>query len=395
MMKRAAWTALAGLALGIAGAQPASAATIILNNIGGVGGSSPALQGFAAAANYWSKTLTNDVTIRLNVGYSSLGLDPNGNVILGSTRSVIYGVSTLDAYITLFNNANSALDVSAITTLPNLSDAFGLTVLTPGYTDDAAMTGIDTAKTVLDKDDTANNTSLIGTSANLKALGFGGIPDDAADATIQFSSDVDFDFDPVDGISAGATDFIGVAIHEMGHALGFVSGVDTYDIVGCPGGLLCSLDLDANNSTIGRILDLFRYSAAGDLDWRPGQEAYFSVDGGVTELFGNANMSTGSFNGDGNQASHWKANNSCGNFIGVMNPYLCDGTAGYVTAQDLGALDAIGWNLGFEVAADYRYTTAQAKGAVPEPATWLSMIAGLGLAGAALRRRRAPARHPA
>ena len=69
--------------------------------------------------------------------------------------------------------------------------------------------------------------------ANAKALGI--VPGDAPgiDATITFNSSVSFDFDPSDGITPGTTDIIGVATHEIGHAMGFVSGVDTVDTFTC------------------------------------------------------------------------------------------------------------------------------------------------------------------
>ncbi|MFH7813512.1 NF038122 family metalloprotease, partial [Acetobacter lovaniensis] len=76
-----------------------------------------------------------------------------------------------------------------------------------------------------------------------------------ADGSITFSSAFAFDFDPTDGIEANSFDFIGVAIHEIGHALGFVSGVDTYDGRTSPGSTnLSSLE----GSVVASQLDLFR-----------------------------------------------------------------------------------------------------------------------------------------
>jgi len=68
-------------------------------------------------------------------------------------------------------------------------------------------------------------------TANGKALGIPGIAPDQTDATITFSSNFSFDFDRSDDIAPGTFDFEGIAIHEIGHAVGFVSEVDTADFL--------------------------------------------------------------------------------------------------------------------------------------------------------------------
>lgn len=375
----AAAVALAALGLG---AVPATAATIVLNDTGGVTGS-PAERGFRAAAKFWETFLADDITISLNVNFAALG--PN---ILGSTRSTLFSTSTAAIYQQLGATQTSTLDQSVVNTLKPLSSAGGLQVITPGYVNPATLTGADTTTRIVDNDDTANNTRLAGTSANLKALGFG-LPAGLVDGTIQFSTNFAFDFNPTDGITAGQTDFIAVAIHEIGHALGFVSGVDVYDANGCPNGPGCAATSNAsfNNSVIGRVGDLFRYSAPGVVDWTPGTAAYFSIDGGRSQLFGNSLLSTGDFNGDGFQASHFKNNGTCFNFIGILNPFICDGVGGTVTASDLAFFDAIGYTTNVNVLGNpnFQFSTAQAFGLVPEPATWVQMILGFGMLGGAMR----------
>src|SRR4029453_8954702 len=51
-------------------------------------------------------------------------------------------------------------------------------------------------------------------------------PTTPIDGTLTFNSGVNFDYNPSDGITPGATDFVAVAVHEIGHALGFISAVD-------------------------------------------------------------------------------------------------------------------------------------------------------------------------
>lgn len=200
------------------------------------------------------------------------------------------------------------------------------------------------------------------------------------DGEIQFSNQFGFDFDPSNGIAAGSYDFIGVAIHEIGHALGFVSGADDFDFFNGYTG-------PVDDAWWGYGLDMFRYSAAGQLDWTPNTPSYFSIDGGANALYDGL-FSTGSFNGDGNQASHWKEPNQatpCANFRGIMNPYICGGVGDSVTALDLALFDAIGWNLSVDVLANSNYNASTASiyrtFAVPEPPTWMMLVLALSLIG--------------
>ena len=391
--------------IGVAGQAAAAPVTFTLINTGGAEVGTDAYYGFTAAANFWSSVLSakQATNVVIDIGFDHLGAD-----ILGSTDSNFVATTTqnVEARIAA-SSSGSAFDAAAVAGLPTLSPgALGvgaLNVWTPGYTDPVAKTGIDNQTKDFDTDGGYNNSVLGLTSANAKALGFNVAPG-TVDASITFSSDFAFDFDPTNGITAGTSDFLGVAIHEMGHALGFVSGVDDYDVLGTGGpyadSSICGVtggckNYDANDDWMGETLDLYRYSADGALDWTTGTESYFSVDKGVTQVFGDSDFSTGSYNGDGWQASHWKApinsngNFTCSPFEGVMNPYLCDGANAIVTGLDLAALDAIGWNLADNVGGSgWSVSTRMLSVPVPEATTWAMMIVGVGFLGLALRRNR-------
>src|SRR5205814_7577617 len=89
--------------------------------------------------------------------------------------------------------------------------------------------GTGSATPYLDNNNNANNSTLSIHNANAKVLGLRSATDAAQDASITFSSNFTWDFDPRDGITAGSFDFVGAATHEIGHALGFVSGEDILD----------------------------------------------------------------------------------------------------------------------------------------------------------------------
>jgi len=373
-------TLLGSVAAGVmACAAPASALTIQLNDIGGVSGS-PAALGFSIAARYWESVLTNDVTMKIDVGFSDLG--PG---VLGGTSSTVATFVPIETYYALLAGAgNSALDAAAIANLSPLDAGGGVDVLVPGYF--SGTTGIDPLTSRLAPDDAISQAMALST-ANVKAL-VGDVDFGVEDATIQFSNTFAFDFDARDGISAGRFDFVGVAVHEIGHALGFISAVDDFDFFAGDTGSVDEL-------WWGYALDMFRYSANGGnpiLDWTPGHDSYFSLDGGQTALW-DGYFSTGTDFGNGWQASHWlpPAGPPCADFRGIMNPYICGGVGDSVKALDLALFDAIGWNLNLDVVAnpDYAFSSAQMRADfVPEPRTWALLIAGFGLTGAMLRRRR-------
>ena len=307
-----------------------------------------ALAGFQMAAAYWESRLTDSVQINIDIGFQALS--PG---VLGQAGSEQFITSVSSYFGALSGDGSSSHDTLAISNLPTLSGAGGLSFLTQTNTEGGSLT------VSLDNDDSDNNRFLALNTATAKALGM--YSSAAADASITFSSAFSWDFDPTDanGVGAGLQDFVGVAIHEMGHALGFTSGVDFVDYA-----ITNNLDLDSGYAVFS-ALDMFRYSADGVLDLAAGGTPYFSLDGGATNL---GLFSTGDANGDGYQSSHWKDNLG----LGIMDPTARPaGQINEVTTLDLIAMDVIGWNVNYSV---------------PEPTT--PVLTGLALLGLVMHRRR-------
>jgi len=381
-MVQALLATTAALGLAVTAAEPSSAKTTIkLNDIGGVKGSKAEL-GFKIAASYWESVLTNDVSLTFNVGFAPLGEN-----ILGGTRSALAQYVPISAYYgALAATGTTALDAVALAHLAPLSAKGSVTAIVPAYANPITKDGIAANGVRIAPNGTNLSSTIAISSANLKALGGMGA---AVDAQIQFSSTYAFDFNPTDGIQKGTVDFIGVAIHEMGHALGFLSGADDFDYSVGSG-------FKTDGDWWAYAADMFRYTGEDSLNWAFNQPAYFSIDGGATPFQGNAYFSTGENNGDTWQASHWKANNTCSGFVGVMNPYTCGGLMDQVTAADLALFDAIGWNTNVDVLANggYKASTADVYkawiaggNAVPEPESWTMLILGFGAIGGVMRYR--------
>lgn len=375
-------------------AAPANAVEINLIDLGGVNGSK-AEQGFKIAASYWGSMLTNNATINLGVRFAPLASGIIGST--GSTR-VDYSVANWEKQVNATKSA-SAIDQNIV--LPTLING-GASFITNGTSIVNGETNDDLSKLAYDNGATKSSKVLYLNTSVVKAIGgTTGLPTAQQDGNVTFSSNFGFDFDPTDGISANTFDFIGVAIHEIGHALGFVSGVDFLDVYGLGKSPNAgSLGYSLNDTSIYSALDMFRYSTdptnillgtSPSLDLSVGGVKYFSIDGGQTALFGNT-FSTGRYNGDGQQASHWKDASGCAIGNGIMDPTFCFGQTGYVTGLDLAAYDAMGYNLATNTLTYGTTSTATiyrqfATAPVPEPSTWFMMIGGFAIVGGAMRRR--------
>jgi ELWxxDGT repeat protein len=325
---------------------------------------------FIAAGQMWSDLLVDDVTVKLTVG-TSAGL-ASGALAAASSSYLTYGYR--DVRDALVSDARSALDQTAVRHL-GAANRFGMlinyTLENPG--------GYGSATPYVDDNNSLNNSVINMTAANARALGLSvasvGVVSGCfgqCDAFIQFNSNFAWDHERNDGIASNTYDFIGAAAHEIGHALGFVSGVDTLVPYSGPTNIYSE-----NFFPVVSTLDLFRYSdlsaASGVIDWTADKrDKYFSVDGGATKgpLFSTGQRPS---RGDGAQASHWKDDSFTGAMLGIMDPVFVTGGLVSISGNDLAAMDAIGWNL---------------AAPVPEPGAWAMALVGGGVVGVMKRRRK-------
>jgi hypothetical protein len=306
-----------------------------------------ALAGFDTAAARWSSLFADNITINLQIGFHDLG----STSIIGSTGSAQSSASYASVRSALINDVNSSsVDNTVRNNLP------------------AALTGSN--QFVINHPGAGSTTpqqytpaSIGFTRANGKALGLIAANSATQDASITFNSTFGFSFDP-NNVGSSQIDFVGVATHEIGHALGFISSSD-------------DVDGSASSSNTGfapTVLDLFRYSSDSGFGVSRDITAdtrtkFFSLDGGATNDQGGT-FSQGVSHGDGRQGSHWKDLTPS---IGIMDPTAGFGQTLAISQLDIDAFDAIGYN----------------RAAVtPEPAS----LVGLCLGALLLIRRRKSAK---
>ncbi len=273
---------------------------------------------FQQAAGVWTARIKSPVTISVNIDYGVNAPDgtafPSG--VLGATSSGSISVDYPGARNHLVTTASSPGETSLYNSLPGS--------VIPTDTGDG---------------------SVISISRSLaQPLAFVPLNPNEIVATIAFNKHFTFDFNPDDGINSGAIDFVAVAAHEIGHALGFVS------------------DAGEGSTAQVSLWDMFRFRPGTTTGTFATAQRIMSIGGGSQVYFTGQTFVVGSVgtnelglstggpdpapgDGDGNQSSHWKADEITGQYIGIMDPTIASGVHRDATDNDFSALETLGWNL--------------------------------------------------
>ena len=276
---------------------------------------------FLRAADTWEDKIQSPITVVIDVDFGpTLFGAPFVRGSIGASGAQLLGSSGIYEQVRarLIENASSEQELAVFNSLP-------------------------TGSLATDIGTTAN---LRGTSANARALGLLNAvadPDGTEKSlgpppSIGFNSSFNFDYDPTDGIDRDKIDFDAVAMHEIGHVLGFISQVG-------------SRELDSKLPVAPAVWDIFRLRPGSDID--DFSTAQRILSSGGEQVFNAAGielpLSTGRPNatgGDGFQASHWKNDSLIGDwYIGVMEVGIPSGKRQVMTSNDLFALQLMGYRL--------------------------------------------------
>lgn len=303
------------------GASPRGAAVDIVFNLDG---SVPplAVTAFGQVEAYIESIWGDPITFTVNVNFANLG----GGVI-GATNSFYVERTYPVARDGLINGQD--LDDTLQDFLP------GGATIPVRYNFAGAATNEDRVFVTV-----ANNRAAIGPVGGLAA-------------SMTFNSTFNFDFDPSNGITGGTTDFQSVAIHEVGHAMGFTSGVDfrTNDI---------------------ELIDFYRFRRTAE---NPSNTTEFQTFARLAHFDmpnddHNSDIVTAEYrmsDGSPNQASHFREGVDA-----IMDPTLAANQTFYPNfyrIADRNMFDAIGW--------DFPASPADVTPPQPEPMTFSSPPTGL------------------
>jgi hypothetical protein len=282
------------------------------------------------AAGWWQAVLADSVQLQVEIKLADSS--QLGPLTLASTE---YGFAAFDYPIlrhALEQDATSAADRMAVRFLPVDATL-------------AMRTRAGDGQTIVAQGTANWNHYVTVTSANAKALGLDPeLANGEVDGRIVINADwlAEMQTDSVRPLSQA--DLTLLLAHELGHVLGFQSGVDQIDLSVLPNGPLAPFDL--HGFSVIHTLDLMRYSPESLplIDMAPGGTPYFSLNGGLQPL---AYFATGEFNGDGWQASHWRQGQ------GLMEAAQSGDAGSPITHLDQLAMDAIGWDLASFVCGDF------------------------------------------
>ena len=315
--------------------------------------------GFEMAGEFWSQYLTDNVTINLHVEMTNNLPD---NVIGGALPAIEDNIKYENYRRNLKRDRISGLDYSVER---NQQD------------EDEKFTAYFSSKYEEDGYKVDNNEYLNMTRANAKALNLVYSHSGKLDGYILMRdldgwndgdlNNIRWDYNYNDNyVANNELDFLSVAIHEVGHAIGFVSGLDQANWLSGVRKVNSGNEDDFYSDLVGNLnnatpLDMLRFSRnsyqmSGDdenwIDMSVGGNPYLSFNGsgGRPVAYFSTGINT-SLGGDGSQASHWKQQD---NAMGIMDPVLRTGQKREITNLDKQLFDAIGWNVNYSSRSNWQ-----------------------------------------
>ena len=284
---------------------------------------------FEMAGKIWSTYINDDVTLNFQVGVTKSSSLPD-KVIGGALPAMLPDVNYQTYRNKTVTDAKSYYDNQSSSKLDTTYNQAYFKLGTSSYSN-AYQVGVST---------------LDMTRANAKALGVINRHSSKLDGYILMSDlagkGVGWDVG-INTVQSTQLDLVSTALHEIGHSLGFISGVDQNENIANARSWE-ELFEAARRAT---PFDKFRFSGASngvsDLSYGSGSDTkYFSTNGGVNNHGALASGHNKSKDGDGYQASHWRNQNSV---LGIMDPTLARGERPKVSLRDLKAFDIIGWDI--------------------------------------------------
>ena len=308
---------------------------------------------FETAGLMWSDYIKDDMTVNIHVEMTDTLPD---NVIGGALPGMVADVNYTDFRNAYQNDMETWRDRQYFDSLSLLREGSG--GKGPNGTWEKFEARIDFGGDHFVEDSGELNM----TRANAKALGLIWKHDGGLDGLIKMNklsnSGPKWDYNR-NWTQQGRLDFLSTAVHEIGHVLGFISGVDKYEGVNFDNvndfwshfGTYDNFKTYVNDVVdYANPLDLFRYSQES-LNINNGRNT-IDLSIGTQAFFGPAKLwdayATGketSLDGDGFQASHWRHSGDNSQIQGIMDPLMQAGVTRRISNRDLRAMDAIGYEV--------------------------------------------------
>ncbi|MFI4936382.1 MAG: NF038122 family metalloprotease [Caulobacterales bacterium] len=238
-----------------------------------------------AAVQYFETTFSTPITVNITFGWGTVGGQPMDPGAVGESGSTYSGFS--------YSAIRAALAQDGTSSYAQLAAHF------------------------LPAADPTNGGTFELTSADAKALGLADPNGASLDGSVGLDATSAFNFDPSVRAVSGEYDAIGVLAHEISEVLGRQSGLGFAP----PGG-----------SPEFGLLDLFRYSAAGQLN-PTSPTGSFSLDG-QTLLMAFNDPTTGGDSGDWSSLALGDA----------FDAFVNQGTVQQVSPIDLAVMDVLGYH---------------------------------------------------